>query len=34
MKRMKEMLDDEFVQLAIVVVAIITAVAIPLSPML
>jgi hypothetical protein len=34
MKRFKDMLNDEFVQAAIVVAALVAAVGVPLSPML
>ena len=33
MKRLKDMLNDEFVQVAILLTAVVTAVAVPLSPM-
>ena len=34
MKRFKEMLNDEFVQMIIIVAIVFSAVAVPLSPML
>jgi len=34
MKRLKDMLNDEFVQMIIIVAIVISAVAVPLSPML
>ena len=34
MKRLKEMLDDDFVRMAVVIAAIVAAVGVPLSPML